>query len=99
MQADGGLVEHVERAGETAAELRGEAEALHLAAREGDCATLERQVIEPDLRDETQSAHELAERSLGDARGVAMEGQRLDALEHARDRTRVHLVVALAVEA
>ena len=34
VQADGRLVEHVERAGEAAAELRAEAQALHLAAGE-----------------------------------------------------------------
>jgi hypothetical protein len=34
VQADGGLVEHVEHAGEAGADLRGEADALALAARQ-----------------------------------------------------------------
>ncbi len=49
VQADGRLVEHVEGAGQAAAELRAEAQPLHLAPRERVRGAVEGEVAEADL--------------------------------------------------
>ncbi len=49
VKADGGFIEHVADADEAAADLRGEADALRLAAGERGCPAIEREVIrEPE---------------------------------------------------
>ena len=45
VQADGGLVQDVEHAGQTRADLGGQTDALGLAAGEGACAAGEGQVV------------------------------------------------------
>ena len=52
MQADRRLVEHVEHAGEARADLRGEADALALAARQRAGGARERQIVEADVVEE-----------------------------------------------
>ena len=54
VQADRGLVQHVEHAGEARADLRGEADALALAAGEGAGAAGEREIVEADVDQELQ---------------------------------------------
>ena len=54
VQADGRLVEHVEHAGEAGADLRGEADALALAARQRAGGAREREIFEPDVDEESQ---------------------------------------------
>ena len=73
VQTDGRLVEYVERAGETAAELRREPQTLHLAAGEGAGSAIEREVAEPDVVGEAHAAQELGVRSGGDRGRVAGE--------------------------
>ena len=54
VQADRRLVEHVEHAGEAGADLRGEADALALAAGQRAGGARQRQIIEPDIDQEFQ---------------------------------------------
>ena len=54
MQADRGLVEHVQRVDERRAERRREVDALRLAARERGRQPIERQVVEADVAEEPQ---------------------------------------------
>ena len=61
MQADGGLVQHIERAYETAAERFRERDTLALAAREGAAHAVERQVAEPHVLHELQARAYLLE--------------------------------------
>ena len=86
VQADRRLVEHVERAGEAAAELRGEAQALHLAAGERARRAIEREVAEARPRSTNSSRRTSSrERRLGDAaRASPVKRQR----SHARERAR-----------
>ena len=52
VQADRGLVEHVEHAGQARADLRGEPDALALAARQRAEARPRREIIEADVDEE-----------------------------------------------
>ena len=54
VQADRRLVEHVEHAGQARADLRGEADALALAARQRAGGARERQIVEADVDQEFQ---------------------------------------------
>jgi hypothetical protein len=66
VEADGGLVEHVARADQAAADLRGQADALGLAAGERRGAAVEREVLEADAREEAEAVVDLLEDRLGD---------------------------------
>jgi hypothetical protein len=66
MQADRRLVEHVEHAGQAGADLRGEADALALAAGERAGGTRQGQVVEPDVDEEFQPLADLLEDAPGD---------------------------------
>ena len=66
MQADRGLVQHVEHAGQARADLRGEADALALAAGERAGVARERQVVEPDVDQEIQALADLLQDAAGD---------------------------------
>ena len=54
VQADRRLVEHVEHAGQARADLRGEADALALAARQRAGGARQREIFEPDVDQELQ---------------------------------------------
>ena len=54
VQADGGFVQNVHHAGQTAADLAGEADALGFAAREGFGRAGEIQVIQSDVNQEAE---------------------------------------------
>jgi hypothetical protein len=54
VQADGGLVQHVEHAGQARADLRGKPDALAFAARQRAGIARQRQVVEPDIVEELQ---------------------------------------------
>ena len=73
VQADARLVEHVHHAGELAAELAREPDALRLAAGERRAGAVERQVVEPDVEQEAEARVDLAQRALGDRSCVAGE--------------------------
>ena len=47
MEADAGLVEHIQHSGKPGADLCGEADALGLAAGEGSALAVELQVVQP----------------------------------------------------
>ncbi len=73
MQADAGLVEHVEHAGEVGAELRGQADALGLAAAERVGGALQREVAEADVVEELQALLDLRHDVLRDAAAAFVE--------------------------
>ena len=75
VEADGRLVQHVEHAGEAGADLRGEADALALAAGQRAGGAGEREVIEPDIDQEIQPLADLLQDADGDL--VLLLGQRL----------------------
>ena len=66
MQPDRRLVEHVKHAGEAGADLRGEPDALALAAGQRAGGARERQIIEPDIDQEFQPRADLLEDAAGD---------------------------------
>ena len=61
VQADGGLVEHVEHADQAAPDLAGQADALGLTAREGAGRAGQREVVEPDVEEELHALADLLE--------------------------------------
>ena len=66
MQPDRRLVQHVEHAGQARADLRGEADALALAARERSAGAGEGEVVEADIVQEVQPLADLFQDALGD---------------------------------
>jgi hypothetical protein len=52
MQSDCRFIEDVERTGQSSAELRGQPEALHLAAGQALGCSIEAQVVQPDVHQE-----------------------------------------------
>ena len=66
MQADGGLVEDAAHAAQVRAELRRQADALRLAARQRGRGAVQRQVAEADVLQEGEAAR--GSRSPGRAR-------------------------------
>jgi len=75
VQTDRGFVEHVEDAGKIRAELGGEANALGFAAGERFGRSVEREVVEADVGEETQALLDLGHDVLGDqpAAGIELE--------------------------
>ena len=59
MQADRRLVQHIQHARESAADLRREADALHLAAGERGAWTVQREIVEPDIVQKLQPLDDL----------------------------------------
>src|SRR5260221_10963938 len=66
VQSDGRLVEDVADATQVGAELRGQADALRLAARERRRRAVERQVAQADLLEEIEPAIEFRHEVSGD---------------------------------
>ena len=66
VQADRRLVQHVKHAGEAGADLRGEPDALALAAGQRARRTREREIIEPDIDQELQPLADLLEHAHAD---------------------------------
>ena len=73
MQADGGLVENVEHAAQPRADLRGEANALALAAGERGGVAVEREIVEADGAEKLQALDNFAADALGDQRFARSE--------------------------
>ena len=84
VQADGRLVEDVADAAQVGAELRGEPDALRLAARERVGAAVEAEIAEPDLLEEREPRHDLAQRALRDRPLARAEAQRGDGARRRR---------------
>ena len=66
MQADGGFVAHVEHAGQSAADLSGEADALGFSAGQGASCAAHGHVVQADAVQEVQAALYLLEYLIGD---------------------------------
>ena len=98
VQADRGLVQHVEHAGEARADLRGEADALALAARERAGGARERQIIEADIDQEFQPLADFLEDAHRDLVLLRREplGQFAEPFAGAPDRQLRHLADMLA---
>src|SRR2546425_7080587 len=76
MEADRRLVEDVADTAQVRAELRRQADALGLAARERVGTPIERQIAETDLAEETETREDLLERALGHRRVAGVEAER-----------------------
>ncbi len=78
VQADRRLVEHIEHAGQPGADLRGEANALALAAGQRARGARERQIFKADIDQKFQPLADLLEHAAGDlvVLGVERAGQR-----------------------
>ena len=66
VEADRGLVEHVEHARQAGADLAGEADALALAARQRARGAVEVEIVEPDIVEEAEPLVDLLEDRAGD---------------------------------
>ena len=66
VQADGGLVEHVEHPDEAGADLGGQPDPLRLAAGERPGRPVQGEVVQPDVEQEAQPLLDLLEHPLGD---------------------------------
>ena len=73
MQADRGLVEHIEHAGQARADLRGEPDALALAARQRARRARQRQIVEPDVGEEGQPVVDFLQDAVGDLVALGVE--------------------------
>ncbi len=88
VQADGGLVEHVEHAAEARADLRGETDALAFSAGERGGVAVEREIVEADGAEEFEALDDFAADAFGNegfARGeVELDGGGERAVERQR---------------
>ena len=65
VQTDGRLVEHVEHAGQSAADLTGKSNALRLAAGQRWCRPAQSQIIQADIDQELQAVRDFAKQLAG----------------------------------
>ena len=86
MQSDRGLIQDVHDAGESGADLAGEADALRFAAGERLGAAIERQVVEPHVDQEAQTVGDVLDDLGGDLAAPAAEIQGAEELERLADR-------------
>ena len=75
VEADGGLVEHVEHAAQPRADLRGEADALAFAAGERGGIADQREIVEADGAEEFEALDDFAADAVGDERFARGEVQ------------------------
>ncbi len=66
VQADGGLVEHVENAAQSRADLRGQANALRFAAGKRGGRAIEGEIAEPDGEQKIEALGDFGQRAAGD---------------------------------
>ena len=85
VQADRRLVEHIEHAGQARADLRGQPDALALAARQRARGARQRQVVEPDVAQEAEPVDDLLQDPAGDLDALVVELGR-QALRTSRSR-------------
>ena len=91
MQADGRLIEHVAHALQIRTELRGQADALRLAARERRRRAIERQVAQAHALQKVQPAGDLGQHIARDGALARTEPQLLEERAQLRDRQRGQL--------
>ena len=85
VQADRGLVEHVEHADQAAADLAGQADALGLAARERAAERLEREVVEADVDQELEPLADLLHDLVGDQWSRSVRSRSAEAVDGLAD--------------
>ena len=85
VKSDTGFVEHVEDPGQAAADLRGQADALGLAAGKGAAFTIQGEVVESDLFEKGEAAGDFAHHFAGDRLIVALQPELSDDLCRAGD--------------
>ena len=98
VQADGRLVEHVEHADQAGADLRGQADALGLAAGQRSRRALEVQVLQADVEQEAQACLDFLQHLGGDLRLAAGEHQVFEELGAFAHRHRRHRGDRLVVD-
>ena len=88
MQPDRRLVQHIEHAGQARADLRGEADALALAARQRAGGAGEREIVEADIVEEGEPLADLLQDARGDLvlLGRELRRQRLEPRSRLPDR-------------
>ncbi len=91
VQPDGRLVQDVEDANETCADLRCEPNPLSLSARERSGGSVEREVVEPDVEQEVEPFLDLLDDSFGDLTLTRAQIQRGQEVGRSVDRERTHL--------
>ena len=99
VQADAGLVEDIQHALQTAADLRGQANALGLAARKRGGRPVERQVVDAHADEEAQTAGHLADDTQAHLPVAFGQSQALDEVVRVPDGQRRHLGDGLAAHA
>jgi hypothetical protein len=92
VEADRRLVQHVHDARQAGADLRGETNALRLAARQRLRRAVECQVLETDVVQEREPAHDLLDDPVGDRRFLAVEPNAAKELHRPLERQAGDLV-------
>ncbi len=92
VQADRRLVQHVHDAGQPRADLRREPDALRLAAGERLRRAVEREIVEPDVVEKCEPAHDLLDDPVGDRVLLAVEGQPAEVVRRLAQRHPRNLV-------
>ncbi len=87
VQADGRLVEHIKHAAQSRADLRGQPDALALAAGERRGIAVEREIVETDGAEKFKALHNLAANAFGDQRLTRVECEIDGRGERAIERT------------
>ena len=88
VQADGGLVENIEHAAQPGADLRGQADALALAAGERGRVAVQREVVQADGAEKLEPLDDLAADALGNQRLARREAEVDGGRERAVQRQR-----------
>ena len=91
MQADGRLVEHVEHADQSGADLGGEPDALRLTAGQRRRRARQRQVLQPDVEQEAEPRLDLLEHLTRDRLLARPQRERVQELRRVGDRQFRHL--------
>ena len=86
MQADRGLVEHIANTLQIGAELCRQPDALRLAARQSGRGTGQRQIAEPDVRQELQTRADLGQDVAGDLGRSSLEAHAVEPASGGIDR-------------
>ncbi len=98
VKTDRRLVEDVEHADETRADLRREADALRLTTRQRAGGPVEREVVEADVEQEAETRRDLLDDALGDLPLARGEVDVVEEVRGLRDRQRAHLGDRLAAD-
>ena len=86
VQADAGFVEHVHHADQAGADLRGQADALRLAAGQGLGRTRQHQVVQAHVVEKAQARRDFLDDLVGDLALVAGQVQRAEPVLGLADR-------------